>query len=188
MGWSARGARDDGHHQSINDIIARALTLANVPTIREHSGIVWEDNKRPDGMTNNYTCPDHSSTITSPCHWEWGRDSSQGVLNRRRWQSTSLWPPTSHFICIHCHQDTRSLGPVGPDAKTFLFELGKETEAADMRAKIHILPPTKNLRAWPFNRGVQWPSWDQYHRKRSWINCLSYLLTILVVYYTYYTL
>ena len=36
---------------------------------------------------------------------------------------------------------------MGPDAKTFLFELGKETEAADMRAKIHILPPTKNLHA-----------------------------------------
>ena len=56
-------------HHSVNDIIAWALTLANIPAILEPLGIVREDNKRPDGMTNiswshgrhlvwDYTCPD----------------------------------------------------------------------------------------------------------------------------------
>ena len=39
-------------HHSVNDIIARALNLANVPAMLEPAGIVREDNKRPDGMTN----------------------------------------------------------------------------------------------------------------------------------------
>ena len=78
-----------------------------------------------------------------------------------------------YFTFNHCHQDTRI--HVTRCQDLLLFELEKETEAADMRAKIHILPPTKNLHAWPFKRGVQWLSWDQYHRKRSWINCLSYI-------------
>ena len=53
----------------MNDIIARALNLANVPAMLEPAGIVREDNKRPDGMTNipwshgrhlvwDFTCPD----------------------------------------------------------------------------------------------------------------------------------
>ena len=56
-------------HHAVNDIIARALNLANLPAMLEPSGIVREDNKRPDGMTNvpwshgrhlvwDFTCPD----------------------------------------------------------------------------------------------------------------------------------
>ena len=39
-------------HHAVNDIIARALNLANFPSMLEPSGIVREDNKRPDEMTN----------------------------------------------------------------------------------------------------------------------------------------
>ena len=39
-------------HHAVNDIIARALNLANFPAMLEPSGIVREDNKRPNGMTN----------------------------------------------------------------------------------------------------------------------------------------
>ena len=53
----------------MNDIIARALNLANFPALLEPSGIVRDDNKGPDGLTNvpwshgsllewDFTCPD----------------------------------------------------------------------------------------------------------------------------------
>ena len=39
-------------HHVVNEIIARALNLANFSAILELTGIVREDNKLPDGMTN----------------------------------------------------------------------------------------------------------------------------------------
>ena len=39
-------------HHAVNDIIAWALNLANFSAMLQPSGIVCEDNKRPDGMTN----------------------------------------------------------------------------------------------------------------------------------------
>ena len=39
-------------HQAVNDIIARALNLAKIPAMLEPSGIIREDNKWPDRVTN----------------------------------------------------------------------------------------------------------------------------------------
>jgi hypothetical protein len=38
-------------HEMINDLVKRALTSAEIPSIREPNGYYREDNKRPDGIT-----------------------------------------------------------------------------------------------------------------------------------------
>ena len=38
-------------HQAINDVIARAITAAGVPVIKEPVGLARLDGKRPDGLT-----------------------------------------------------------------------------------------------------------------------------------------
>ena len=66
-------------HHAVNDIIARALNLANFPAMLEPSSIIREDNKRPDGMTNvpwshgrhpvwDFTCPDTLAPFHLPGH------------------------------------------------------------------------------------------------------------------------
>ena len=38
-------------HHSVNDLIHRALTRANIPAIKEPKGLLKSDNKRPDGYS-----------------------------------------------------------------------------------------------------------------------------------------
>ena len=38
-------------HQQINDLAWRALTRANIPAIKEPTGLLRSDGKRPDGLT-----------------------------------------------------------------------------------------------------------------------------------------
>jgi hypothetical protein len=56
-------------HEIINDPVKRALTSAEIPSIRETNGYYRKDNKRPDGITlipwlcgksllSNLTCTD----------------------------------------------------------------------------------------------------------------------------------
>jgi len=35
----------------LNDIIWRAIKRAQVPAVKEPISLVWDDNKRPDGLT-----------------------------------------------------------------------------------------------------------------------------------------
>ena len=38
-------------HQQINNLVWRALTRANIPAIKEPTGLLRSDGKRPDGLT-----------------------------------------------------------------------------------------------------------------------------------------
>ena len=38
-------------HHEVNDLVWRALCKANVPSVKEPSGLVRDDGKRPDGST-----------------------------------------------------------------------------------------------------------------------------------------
>ena len=44
-------ASKHARHNVINDLIARALTLADIPCVKEHQDLSRSDGKRPDGMT-----------------------------------------------------------------------------------------------------------------------------------------
>ena len=121
-------------HHSVNDIIARALNLANIPAMLEPAGIVREDNKRPDGMMNvplsngrhlvwNFSCPDtlapsHLCTTSAEAG-----SAAKEAEERKICKYTSI--ATYHtFIPIAIE----TLGPMGPQAKLFLLELGQRLE------------------------------------------------------------
>jgi hypothetical protein len=46
-----RSAGTRARHEMINDFVKRALTSAEIPSIREPNGYYRKDNKRPDGIT-----------------------------------------------------------------------------------------------------------------------------------------
>jgi hypothetical protein len=46
-----RSAGRRARHEMINDLVKRALTSAEIPSIREPNGYYRKDNKRPDGIT-----------------------------------------------------------------------------------------------------------------------------------------
>ena len=46
-GGSSRSAR----HHSFNDIVWRAMSKADIPAVKEASGLLTTDGKRPDGVT-----------------------------------------------------------------------------------------------------------------------------------------
>jgi len=50
MVYKKAPARSTRHH-ALNDIIARAITSAGVPVVKEPSGLSRSDGKRPDGLT-----------------------------------------------------------------------------------------------------------------------------------------
>ena len=113
----------------MNDIIAWALDLANVPAMLEPAGIVRED-KRPNGITNvpwshghhlvwDFTCPDtlapsHLCTTSAEAG-----SAAKEAEERKILKYTSI--ATYHtFIPIAIE----TLGHMGPEAKLFLLELG----------------------------------------------------------------
>ena len=157
-------------HHSVNDIIARALTLANDPAILEPPGIVREDNKRPDGMTNipwshgrhlvwDYTCPD----TLAPSHLqatsiEAGSAAKTAEVRKVAKYQTLAVNYTFVPIVI------KTLGPIGPEAKTFLLELGRRLRQQTGEPKIHIFPITTDFHGHPegecdCHHGVN-PTWE----------------------------
>ena len=118
-------------HHSVNDIIARALNLANVPAMLEPAGIVREDNKRPDGMTNvpwshgrhlvwDFTCPD----ILAPsdlCTTSAEASSAAKEAEERKIRKYTSIATYHTFIPIAIE----TLGDMAPQAKMFFLELGR---------------------------------------------------------------
>ena len=63
-GGTGRSAR----HHNLNDLVWRALEKENVPFIKEPSGLVISDGKKPDGLTliplKNGNCVTWDVTVT----------------------------------------------------------------------------------------------------------------------------
>ena len=118
-GLKCRRARAGSHA-----IIARALNLAIVPAMLEPSGIVGEDNKRPDGMTNvpwshgrhlvwDFTCSD----TLAPSHLCSTAAEAGSAAKERK--------ATKYRSIAACHTfipfAVETLGPMGPEAKAHAF-------------------------------------------------------------------
>ena len=134
-------------HHSVNDIIARALTMANVPAILEPPGIVHEDKKRPDGMTRwPSSCmglhfPRHTGTV-SPSIEAGSAAKTAEVRKVAKYQTLAVYYT---FVPVAIE----TLGPMGPEANTFLLATGSEIDAADRRTEIHIFPITADIHGHP---------------------------------------
>ena len=118
-------------HHSVNDIIARPLNLPNVPAMLEPAGIVREDNKRPDGMTNvpwshgrhlvlDFTCPDTLANLHL-CTTSAEAGSAAKEAEERKIRKYASIATYRTFISIAIE----TLGPMDPQAKLFLLELGR---------------------------------------------------------------
>ena len=148
----------------MNDIIAQALNLANFPAMLEPSGIVREDNKRPDGMTNvpwshgrhlvwDFTCPD----TLAPSHLRSTAAEAAKEAEERKVSKYRSIAAYNTFIPVA----VETLGPMGPEAKSFLLDLGRRLRqhTGELRSTsyliqrismaIHLLPHTADLNGDP---------------------------------------
>jgi len=51
-GLSCKGGTDrSARHHALNDLLWRALSKADIPAVKEPSGLLRTDGKRPDGVT-----------------------------------------------------------------------------------------------------------------------------------------
>ena len=118
-------------HHAVNDIIARALNLANFPAMLEPSGIVREDNKWPDGMTNvawshgrhlvwDFTCPD----TLAPSHLRSTATEAGSAAKEAEERKVSKYRSIAAYHTF-IPVAVETLGPMGPEAKSFLLDLGR---------------------------------------------------------------
>jgi len=118
-------------HHAINDIIWRALLKADVPSIKEPTGLCRSDGKRPDGATlvpwsgGKYLAWD--ATVTHSCAASYitpaarraGPASAQAA-DRKSLKYRGL--PASH---IFQPVAIETLGPMNPSASDFISEIGR---------------------------------------------------------------
>ena len=129
-------------HSAVNDIIHRALSAAGVPSLLEPVGLCRDDGKRPDGATLipweqgrclvwDFTCPntiDRSHVSQSSRR---AGSVSASAEEKKKKKYSSLGPPYL-FVLVA----VETLGPWGPEADSFVSELGRRlsTKTGDHRS------------------------------------------------------
>lgn len=141
-----RSAGRLSRHAGLNDIIRRALSSLNVPSVLEPSGIFRDDGKRPDGMTLlpwkqgrplvwDATCVD----TLAASHLQ-GTSASAGAaattaehFKRRKYSGLSN---DYYFVPF----GVETLGPWGPEARQFVKELSSRLAevSGDRRAGTYL--------------------------------------------------
>ena len=130
----------------INDLIARALQRAEVPSMKEPAGLSRSDGKRPDGMTlipwKAGKCALWDVTVIDTVAQSYVSQSSQCAgsaaelaATRKSVKYSEL--STSHFFVPIALE---SLGPYCSQALSFLCELGQRMSAVsgDVRETAHL--------------------------------------------------
>ena len=122
-------------HNSLNDIIHRALIRAGVPSIKEPPGLLRSDGKRPDGVTQipwaSGRCLVWDVTVVDTLAPSYASLSSLSAGNAaeraaaNKVQKYSALSPTHDFQPIALE----TLGPFDPSASLFLSQLGKRLTA-----------------------------------------------------------
>lgn len=124
-----RSAGRFSRHGSINDIIKRALTTINIPSMLEPVGVFRDDGKRPDGMTLipwergralvwDATCVDTlaPSRISGTLLKSGAAAEAAEETKRRKYASLS-----NNYIFMPLGVET--FGPWGPSTKKFITKL-----------------------------------------------------------------
>jgi len=126
-----RSAGRATRHQQMNDFIYRALRNADVPAVKEPSGLIRSDGKRPDGLTlipwQGGRCLTWDVTVTDPLAASYVSASSsvagaaaEAAATRKRAKYSSI-AATHIFVPIAAE----TLGPLCAEAYTFLKEIGR---------------------------------------------------------------
>ena len=118
-------------HSTVNDLIKRALSLAEIPSRLEPPSLVRKDGKRPDGMTLtpwshgrclvwDFTCPD----TFAPSHLNTAVSSPGAVAceaeDRKRQKYAGL---AASYCFIPIAVET--MGALGEEAVDFIRDLGR---------------------------------------------------------------
>ena len=123
-------------HATLNDIIHKALTSANVPARLEPSGLCRSDGKRPDGVTIvpwkcdrplvwDATCPDtFAASYSAVASSEAGLVAAQAE-EKKRLKYLQL-PSDLTFVPIAIETS----GAIGKASLAFLAELGRRIKSA----------------------------------------------------------
>jgi hypothetical protein len=121
-------------HQQINDIVARSLTAAGVPTTKEPVGLSRLDGKRPDGMTlipyqagktlvwDVTVVSTLADSYVAAAAREAGEVAEQAAA--RKCVKYAELPSTYSFLPIA----VETLGPMNVAALEFFVELGHRIE------------------------------------------------------------
>jgi hypothetical protein len=123
-------------HQQINDLVWRALTRANIPAIKEPTGLLRSDGKRPDGLTQipwqAGKCLTWDVTIADTLAASYLASTSltagsaaETAATKKIAKYTDL--SRSHIFCPLAFE---SLGPINDSGQSFLAELGRRMTAA----------------------------------------------------------
>ena len=130
-----RAAGKHARHSAVNDIIHRALNAAGVPSHLEPVGLCRDDGKRPDGATLipwkqgrclvwDFTCPNTIARSHIPQSANHAGSVSALAEEKKRKKYSSLGP-FYFFVPIAIE----TLGPWGPEADSFVTELGRKLSA-----------------------------------------------------------
>jgi len=122
-------------HNSVNDLIKRALASANVPALLEPSSLSRDDGKRPDGLTVlpwsggrcmiwDFTCPD----TLAASHLNRAVIGPGAVANdAERRKATKYMALSGRYIFTPVAVE--SLGALGEEAMTFFRDIGRRIAA-----------------------------------------------------------
>ena len=136
-----RGGRTSRHNY-LNDIVWRALLKAGVPAIKEPSGLVRSDGKRPDGVTQipwesgrcvtwDVTVTDTLAASNLPLSSATAGSAAERAADKKCDKYTALAPFYS-FVPLAFE----TLGPMNSAGSAFIDEIGNRTRSVtgDVRA------------------------------------------------------
>lgn len=127
-----RSAGRKARHEIINDLIKRALTSCDIPSIREPSGCDRNDGKKPDGLTIipwkrgkplvwDFTCGDTvcKTYIKSTCKRAGGAAKCRECVKTTKYSSLG-----NRFCFVPVAIET--LGTWGDEGRKLIDEIGKK--------------------------------------------------------------
>ena len=134
-------------HHSVNDLIHRALTRANIPAIKEPKGLLKTDNKRPDGYSlipwhagRNLTCDVSITNTVAASYLPLSSTVAGGAAEMASEKKIEKYAELSSTSCV-CPIIMETFGPFNDLGLALLTELGRRmTECTgDARETQHLL-------------------------------------------------
>lgn len=130
-----RGSGRIGRHKLLNDILLRALNKANIPSIKEPTGLVRSDGKRPDGVSQipwaegkcvtwDVTVTDTLAAFNLASSSAAAGNAAEAAARRKEIKYDALLT-RYHFVPVAIE----TLGPVNKCGSDFIDDIGRRVRA-----------------------------------------------------------
>ena len=120
-------------HQAFNDVIARAVTSAGVPVMKEPTGLTRSDGKRPDGLTlvpwQSGKAMTWDVTVVTTLAQSYVAASANASGTAAESAASRKTEKYADLQATHIFQPIalETLGPINVSAAEFISELGRRT-------------------------------------------------------------